>query len=144
MKNISRLLIASLFCLPFLSGCAGTRNSLTMEKLEYPVSMSPALYGARNEILVKGQELRTVGTISYEKTFWGTLYSLLSFSNDDDIAQEINRKVKAKGGVGVVNFSATSKNCTINKMTFLTYIPIWPSCTDSLIEGEIVAVKASE
>lgn len=141
MKRTLYLLIISLFCLPFVTGCAGTRNAMTLENLEYPVSMSPVLYGPNNEVLVKGKELSTLGSFSYDKTFWGTGWSFIALSDDSDVASEINGKIKEKGGDGLINLRATSKGCIINYVPFLNWIPIWPACTNSTITGEVVKAK---
>lgn len=144
--NKIKFVLFALICSSIATGCAGGRKSITFQNLQYPVSMSSSLYGPHNEVLVKDKELTTLDTFNYEKKYWGVLYSFVPISGEGDVAEEINKKIKEKGGDGMVNLRVESKSCGWNFATpllpvpFLSInlLPVTPGCTNAKIQGEIV------
>ncbi|MDH5414628.1 MAG: hypothetical protein OEW87_10865, partial [Flavobacteriaceae bacterium] len=76
MKNIANLIILIGVVL-FASSCAsvGARGHLNFKGLKYPVSLSPALYGKGDKVLIKNKDLKVVKKFKHKKRFWGLAYS---------------------------------------------------------------------
>lgn len=128
----------------FLAGCAGARGVIELNSLAYPVSMSAYLYDQNNNIVAKEQALAVVDKFTYRKTAWGILWTLVPLSDDRDIADAINEKLKETGGDGIINLSLTAEECGFNifSTTFLlSVLPFWPGCVNVTVEGEIVRLS---
>lgn len=127
-----------------LSACtAGARGHLKLSEAKYPISLSPALYDQNYNILIKGKQLKVVGKFKYEKRFWGLVYSWVRITGSEDVDKAINRAIKKKKGVGLINLAVTTDGCLSNSfMTFpFSILPIIPGCTDAIIEGDIVRLR---
>lgn len=140
-KYLSFTLLA---CLLFIAiGCGGGgRGSLTFDGLKHPASMSAFLYDKDNKTAAKDKELTVLDKFSYEKKFWGLLYSTIPLSSDKDVVEAINKKVEEAGGDGIINLSVTASNCAFNSFPILSLLPIMPGCVNAVVEGEIVKLKA--
>lgn len=127
-----------------LSSCsAGARGHLKFSEAKYPISLSPALYDKKDNILIKDKQLKVVGKFKYEKRFWGLAYSWVRITGSDDVDEAINKAIKKKKGVGLINLAVTTDGCLSNSfMTFpFSLLPIIPGCTDAIIEGDIVRLR---
>lgn len=126
------------------SACSvGARGHLKFSEAKYPVSLSPALYDQNNNVLIKGKQLKVVGKFKHEKRFWGLMYSWVRITGSEDVDEAINRAIKNKKGVGLINLAVTTDGCLSNSlMTFpFSILPIIPGCTDAIIEGDIVKLR---
>jgi hypothetical protein len=100
--------------------------------------MSAYLYGPNNEFLTKSRELQVISQFSYTMNFVGMLYSLVPLTGTKDVSQEINNKIEASAGDGIINVKITVKPGFLTFCHPLTLLPFWPSYTEVLMEGEIV------
>jgi hypothetical protein len=119
-------------------GCAGSRGWIKFDELRYPASMSPYLYGPNNELLAKDRELRVIDSFSGEHHYWGVVYSLVPLSGTKEIGEQINRAIERAGGDGIVNVKVTSASNFMSEAFILNILPVWPSQTKVVVEGEIV------
>ena len=111
---------------------------MRFDELKYPASMSAYLYGPNNELLAKDRELQVIEPFSYKTRFWGTFYSLVPLTGTKDVSKEVNKKIEASGGDGIINVKVTAKPGFLTQFHPLTLLPFWPSFTEVLMEGEIV------
>jgi hypothetical protein len=111
---------------------------MRFDELKYPASMSAYLYGPNNELLAKDSELQEISHFSYKMRFWGTFYSLVPLTGAKDVGQEVNNKIEASGGDGIINVKVSVKPGFLTDVHPLTLLPFWPSFTEVLMEGEIV------
>lgn len=126
-----------------ITGCgmAGSRGSMSLDNLAYPVSMSPFLYGPRGESVEKGKDLAVVGKFEYVKYHWGILYSAVALSGTGDIGEAINAEIARLHGDGMVNLTVTAKNGFLNSIPIFNLLPIWPGFTRLEVEGDIVKLS---
>ena len=144
-----RLSSAVLFILFFtaIAGCTGGRGNIKLETLEYPASLSSALYGEDFVILTGDDELIVVDDFFYEKRFWSVLYSGVLLNGDKDIAEAINKGIDEAQGDGMINMTVTSSQCFMNLPSYLFFLhvlPITPGCVNVTVEGQIVKVKGEQ
>lgn len=118
-------------------GCSIASGTFVFDELEYPASMS-SFVGGPDGSSVNKRDLRTVGTLEYEKSFWSIAYGLIAFTGDSEAGDELNQQIRDKGGDGVVNLTASAEPCRINNFFFMNWWPIWPACVTGKLSGEIV------
>lgn len=132
------LKILALFLFAIMVSCAGARGNLRFDELKYPVSMSPALYDKDNTVVFYKRELKPVGKLDYTKTIWSTLWTAVTFNPSQELGGPINTQIEENGGEGVVNMTVHVRNCSLNYIPILAWLPIWPGCTVVNIEGDVV------
>ena len=146
MRRSKKYIQTSFYCMAIfvffaMTGCflySGSEGHMRFDELKYPASMSAYLYGPNNELLAKDRELQVIGRFSYKMNFWGTFYSGVPLTGTKDVSKEVNNKIEASGGDGIINVKVTSKPGSLTLYHPLTALPFWPSYTEVLMEGEIV------
>jgi len=136
VKTIILFIIISMFFL--LTACAGARGSIVLKDVNHPVSMSPYIYDKNGQVLSINKGLTYNGGFLIEKTYYGTFYSLIKLSGDDDVNQQINDAVKASNSDAVVNLHYVVDQGGTNGCCPLTWLPIWPGTTKVFIMGDMV------
>jgi hypothetical protein len=119
-----------------LSGCAGARGSVAFNKLEYPVSMSPYVESRSGRVL-SPDDMQVVGEVKYETKIWGMGYSLIPLTGEEDVSEPINQQVRSVRGDGVSQLSVAADYCSLNHVPLLNVLPVWPTCVDVSIQGQI-------
>ncbi len=139
MKFIAILTIG---CMLF-AACTGARGHMKFSDLRYPASMSASLYNRNEAVLVKDKNLKVVEKFSYEKRFWGILYSWVRLSGSGDVDSAMNEAIAKAHGDGIVNVRVTEASCSFNTYMAIpfTLIPLTPGCVNAKVEGEIVKVR---
>jgi hypothetical protein len=127
----------------FLGGCAGARGALAFDRLRYPVSASPFVFGPDDRPLNPGQ-LMPVGRMVWHEHIWGFWWSWIPLSGTVDVSDPINAQIARAGGDGIINLHVTVENCGMNYVPFLNWLPIYPGCTSVLIAGDIVRLPPME
>ena len=146
MKRISISFVILILVMLLPAQCAGGGGVVRLQNAEYPVSMSPYIWGPGEESLSIGNGLERARRLYIHDSFWGIMWTKVSLSDDSGITAEMNEKVKEAGGVGVVNFSIIGRECAANGswtmgFIFLSWLPIFPGCTDVFIQGDIVKLN---
>ena len=129
-------LVCFVVVLATTTGCAGGRYSLKADQARYPMSFSQALEGPNHERLVIGDGLERVGRFRTEVLAYGYLYSAIPWPVD--ISEAVNTQIEAVGGEGLAEMRVINYGCDRNWFFPLTLLPIWPGCTEVIVEGGIV------
>ena len=79
------------------AGCAGARVRLTVDRVRYPLSLSPAVRDAGGH-LYDARTLEKVGWLDVRRTTAGLVYSALAVPPARDFSDAINAQVAATGG----------------------------------------------
>jgi hypothetical protein len=120
------------------SCAAGSRGQIRFDDLKFPASMSAYLYGPDNEILAKDKDLKVIKKYYYRTNSWNIVYSLISFSNNGDVIEDINRAITESGGDGIVSVEVSAQDGITNSILLLNLLPFWPTYSKIIIEGDIV------
>jgi hypothetical protein len=134
--------LGAAFALAVLSlstGCAGARASITADDARYPVSLSRGVRDAEGDIVTSDRE-KTVATFRDHATSWAIGYSFIPLSKRKDISGALNDQVKAAGGDAVVNLRTSSAHCASDFFIIFSILPVWPGCSTTEIEGDIIKV----
>ena len=123
-----------------LSGCAGARGSVAFNKLEYPVSMSSYVEDRSGRVL-SPNDMQVIGELKYETKVWGMGYSIIPLSGEKDVSAPINEQVRSARGEGVSDLSVAADYCALNHVPVLNFLPVWPTCVDVSIRGNIIRGK---
>jgi hypothetical protein len=124
-----------------VAACTGARTNVVAARAEYPVSMSRAIRDADGN-LVPAERRKVVGTFHTQRTAWSVAWRLVNLSKTTDISDEINRQVAEAHGDAIIHLTIVTKHCTLSYFSFpLGALPIWPSCSDLDVFGDIVKVE---
>jgi len=130
-----------MICLPALcfSCVTGSKGTINLANVDAPMSMSPYLYGPRGENVSIGSGLEHAGSFFFIKTFYGILWGNAPLSDDKEINDHIQNKIRELNGDGVVNlhFMVTNNSIT-NDCCLFYYIPFWPGATEVKVSGDVV------
>lgn len=121
------------------TGCAGARTNVVADDARYPISLSRAVRDEDGRLVESGRAVK-VGALRHEKTAWGLLYSAISLTPRTDISATVNQRVEAAGGDAVVNLRVSGSECATDWFAILTFLPVWPGCTNVVVEGDVVRV----
>ena len=128
-------------CVPALcfSCVSGGKGKIKLADIDAPMSMSPYLYGSKGENVSIGNGLEHLGSFFFVKNFYGILFGQMALSDDKEINDNIQNKIKELNGDGVVNlhFMVTNNNSANTCYLFL-YIPFWPGVTEVKVSGDVV------
>jgi hypothetical protein len=121
------------------AGCAGARVRLTVDRVRYPLSLSPAVRDAGGH-LYDARTLEKVGWLDVRKTTAGLVYSALAVPPARDFSDAINAQVAAAGGEAVVGLTiSVGDGCGwLNGFPILNALPVWPGCVPVRLTGDIV------
>jgi len=125
----------------FSLGCAGGSNSIKLEGVKKPVSLTKSLYGPNMKVLKEKEDIEVVYHFYGEKTFYNMGYSAVSLNDDEEIVKNINKTLDEHKGAGVINFSVEAQGCGTNACFPFIMLPIWPGCVNVQYEGDIVKLK---
>ena len=132
------LLIACLTALCF-SCITGSKGKIEMANIDAPMSMSPYLYGHNRENVSIGNGLEHLGSFFFFKSYYGMFAGFVSLSNDKEINENIQNKIRELNGDGVVNLHFMVINNNIaNTCCLFLYIPFIPGVTEVKISGDVV------
>jgi hypothetical protein len=125
------------FCfLPLLLviGCAwGARTKITATTAEYPVSMSRGVRDQNGEV-VSADRRQTVGKFQYKTKTWSTFYTLLPITPR-----------KQANGEAIINLTTVVQSCRFPNYIFIfNILPIWPSCANIEVFGDIIKVAPAQ
>jgi len=130
------IILLSTLCFSCVSGSKG---KIKLANVDAPMSMSPFLYGPRGENVSIGNGLEHLGSFFFTKNYYGILGGLVTLSNDKEINDHIQNKIKELNGDGVVNLHfVTTNNNTTNDCCLFFYIPFWPGVTEVKVGGDVV------
>ena len=119
------------------SGCI--RSTMSFKKLEYPASATRYIYDSNHQILEMEKNLHKVGELGVKERVWGLFYSLIPVGGGRSrLIIAMNQQIKNSGGWGVVNTAIASKPCGWTYAVPFTLIPLWPTCFDVTITGDII------
>jgi hypothetical protein len=121
----------------FLGGCAGGRGALAFDRLTYPVSSSPFIYGPDDRPYNPG-ELQPVGKMVWVERIWGLWWSWIPLSGTVDVSAPINAQIARAGGDGIINLRVVSQSCGMNYVPVFNIVPLYPGCAYVTITGDIV------
>lgn len=140
IKALANLLLLALLA---ASACTGARGHMKFSELHYPASMSASLYAKNEAVLQKDRNLKVVEKFTYEKRFWGILYSWVRLSGSADVDAAMNQAIQKAKGDGMINVRVVESTCSLNYFLAIPFmvLPITPGCVNATIEGEIVKVK---
>ena len=125
----------------FLGGCAGGRGALAFDRLQFPVSSSPFIYGPDDRPYNPG-ELQPLGKMVWVERFWGLWWSWIPLSGTIDVSAPINAQIQRAGGDGIINLKVIVENCGMNYVPVFNMIPLYPGCAYVTITGDIVKMAA--
>lgn len=137
MRSLASVLAIALMTI----ACAGSKGTLRMEKLDYPVSSSGYIYNKDLQPIRIGKGLTKVSSLESSQRFWSILYAQVPLSSDDALFGDFNAQIKETQGIGVVNFEIENSACALNQFYILTILPFWPGCTVVRFRGEAVALS---
>jgi hypothetical protein len=121
------------------TGCAGARTTLAADDARYPISMSRGVRDANGD-LVPAERRQVVGELDDTFMAWGTFYSAVRLTPHTDISDAVNEQVAHAHGDAVVALHVGSRQCTLNYLAPLSWLPIWPGCTEVFVHGDIIRV----
>jgi hypothetical protein len=124
----------SIFCL----ACLGSKGAIKIEEVDAPMSMSPYLYGENGESLSVGNGLELVDSFLLNKAYYGILYSNVGLSNDKDLSEKIQKRIKDANGDGIINLHFIVENDISYVCCLTQIIPFIPGTTDVTVIGDIV------
>jgi hypothetical protein len=124
-----------------LAGCiAGGRTTVKFDDTQYPVSLSPTVFGSDGEVLrPDGHE--TVGTLKIDRRAWSLVWGAVPTRKFTDLSNEINAQIDAAEGHAVVNLKIMARHCVGNYVIPLTLLPFYPGCVKLKIRGDIIREK---
>ncbi|MCL1912056.1 MAG: hypothetical protein FWG13_07615 [Leptospirales bacterium] len=135
-RNLFSIACLSALCFSCVSGSKG---EIKLENVDAPMSMSPHLYGPGGENLSIDNGLEYLGGFFFFKNYYGILGGIIPLSNDKDVNETIQNKIKELDGDGVVNlYFMVSNNNTANACCLFMYIPFWPGATEVKVGGDVV------
>jgi hypothetical protein len=139
MKTLKKFLFIALLPALCFSCITGSRGKIKLTDIEAPMSMSPYLYGPNRENVSIGNGLEHLGSFFFFKNYYGMFVGLVSLSDDKEINENIQNKIRELNGDGVVNlhFMVTNNNMANTCCLFL-YIPLLPGITEVKISGDVV------
>ncbi|HET9552858.1 MAG TPA: hypothetical protein VFP50_07810 [Anaeromyxobacteraceae bacterium] len=123
------------------AGCAGARYAVRADHAHHPISFSPALPDADGRTLRLGEELEPLGSFRFSRTPVGILYG--ATGTTVELSEELDRRVDAARGEGVVNLSLAVSNCATGYFFPLNLLPILPGCQVVEVSGVVVARRRS-
>lgn len=132
-------LVFFVILVPLISGCAGSRQSVTFDTLRYPASMSRYLLDRENR-KIGPTDYTTLASVKLVQTGWGVLYSYAPV-NRIDFSEALNREIAAHKGDGIVNLKVItgSGGCLVwNAFPFVSAVPLWPGCVRVHITADVV------
>jgi hypothetical protein len=121
----------------FLGGCAGGRGALAFDRLQFPVSSSPFIYGPDDRAYNPG-ELQPVGKMVWVERIWGLWWSWIPLSGTVDVSAPINAQIQRAGGDGIINLKVVVENCGMNYVPVFNMVPLYPGCAYVTVTGDIV------
>ncbi len=123
------------------SGCVGARTVVMAPRSEYPVSLSRGIRDA-DGTLVPAERRKVVGSFKLTPTAWAMFWSAIPLTPLTDISDAVNAQVSAVNGDAIIHLMVVTKHCALNSLVFpLGILPVWPSCADMEITGDIVRVQ---
>jgi len=136
LKNFLFIVCLSALC---FSCASGSKGKIKLADIDAPMSMSPYLYGYKGENVSIGNGLEHLGSFFFFKNYYGIFWGLAPLSDDKEINENIQNKIKELNGDGVVNlhFMVTNNN-TANTCCLFSYIPFWPGVTEVKVSGDVV------
>ena len=139
MKTLKFFLFIVFVPVLCFSCISGSKGKIKLADVDAPMSMSPYLYGSKGENVSIGNGLEHLGSFLFVKNFYGIFAGLSSLSNDKEINDNIQNKIKELNGDGVVNlhFMVTNNN-DANACCLFLYIPFWPGVTEVKVSGDVV------
>lgn len=126
-----------LSCALAMSACTGSRGTIRVSEAGIPASFSPVLEKSGNRYIL-GKNARKIGDLDIKHTQWGMFYTLASLSDDKHLGKSIGDQTRKLNGDGVVNLVIQAKNCAINGIPVMNFLPFWPGCTTVAITGDII------
>jgi hypothetical protein len=57
--------------------CAGSRHTVSLNDMDYAVSMSPQIYGSDGKIKANGAGVDIIGDIEVTRRYWSLVYSFV-------------------------------------------------------------------
>ena len=119
-------------------GCAGGRGSIRFENLDYPVSLSQALFDSNGNVVIPDESQR-VGRFESEWNHWTILWTLVPLSSKERyITPELWTAIDKAGGNAVVNLKVYVSEHPLWVLTSL--LPIIPTQAGVRVEADIVKI----
>ncbi len=141
MKIARRPVLGSLVAACALSGCiAGGRTTVQFDDTEYPVSLSPTVYGSDGEILDPAARQK-VGSLKVDRRAWSLVWGAVPTRKFTDLSDEVNAQIDAAEGQAVVNLKIMARQCVGNYVIPFTLLPFYPGCVKLKIRGDIIREK---
>lgn len=129
-NKLMRSVFAVLMCMSLctLVACFGNaRTSIHAPNTKFQVSMSPVLNSTP----------KIVGKFAKPFTAWSMAYGLAQLDPKIDLSEAINQQVAMAGGNSIINLKVETQACLINGAPILSLLPVWPSCVEGMVTGDI-------
>ena len=72
---------------------------------------------------------------------WYLFYGLIDLSDDQVLIEAMNQAVEKNKEDAMINFKIKNTTCFMDLFILLSYVPIWPTCNQIKISGEVVKAK---
>lgn len=121
--------------------CAGSRHTVSLNDMDYAVSMTPQIYGSDGKIKANGAGVDIIGDIEVTRRYWSLVYSFVPIGDTKKQVADFNQVIAARGGHGVVNFEVENEGCDMNNFAYIiapAVLPFFPGCSKITFRGKIV------
>jgi len=123
------------------AGCAGGRMQAQADDLDYPVSLSKALFDKKGKVVIPTEDQK-VEHFSLSLPKWTIFWSLVPLSDPDhDLSKELQSIIERSGGDAIVNLTVETSGNLLSILACL--IPVIPSSAGVVIEGDVVKMAGS-
>lgn len=136
MRNMSWVILIFL-----VLNCAGSRHTVSLNDMDYAVSMTPQIYGSDGKIKANGAGVDIIGDIEVTRRYWSLVYSFVPIGDTKKQVADFNQVIAARGGHGVVNFEVENEGCDMNNFAYVVapaVLPFFPGCSKITFRGKIV------
>ena len=133
-------IIASVFAILLLVGCAGGKCYVTAQELRQPASLTSALFDSAGNVVIP-DENQKVGHFSFQWRNWSMGWKHIPLSPPSrDISGLLAKEIEARDGNGIVNLkiAVTSDAHGIAASA----LPLIPGYITVSVEGDVVNVPS--
>ncbi|AFM11013.1 hypothetical protein [Turneriella parva] len=136
MRNVSWVILILL-----VLHCAGSRHTVSLNDMQYAVSMSPQIYGSDGKIKANGAGVDIIGDIEVTRRYWSLVYSFVPIGDTKKQVADFNQVIATRGAHGVVNFEIENEGCDMNNFAYViapAVLPFFPGCSKITFRGKLV------
>jgi hypothetical protein len=125
-----------------LTGCTGGSRTVTAANVEYPVSLTEAVY-SKDLKMLNQKDYTIIKQFDFSMTKWSMLFATIPLSGDPDISDQLNTLCKENNADGIVNLTVGSYVPLYNTCNLITFVGpiIIPSSMGIEVKGDLFQIN---